>query len=116
MEGEPTMTTNDPLLADLPFIDPLENPRVLLERLSEPTGNGENVAVHVALDSPIDPSLTDSLVRIIGGEDDPMLAFKTDALGPILELQHVELLLARQDGDAVVEGEISRVAGRGLRI
>jgi hypothetical protein len=70
----------EPLLEDLPFVDPLEHPRVLLELLSEPRSSGENVAVHVALDPPLDPSLSESLVRIVGGEDDPMLAFKTDAL------------------------------------
>lgn len=64
----------------LPFIDGSELVDTYLQLLPEPTAHGENVAVHIALPAPRNPELQDSLIRIFGTPDAPLVLFRSDAL------------------------------------
>jgi len=67
-------------LSDLPFIEPLQATQVFAEQLKEPTGLEENVALHVKLPAPLNPELEDSLVRVLGEPERPLVLFRSDAL------------------------------------
>lgn len=64
----------------LPFEDPLALADVFIQRLPEATPAGENVALHARLAPPSDTRLRDSLVRVLGEPEAPVVLFRTDAL------------------------------------
>lgn len=63
--------------ADLPLSDAVDT---WVQLLPKPTARGENVVVHVALPPPLDPALADTLVRVLGEADAPLLLYRSDAL------------------------------------
>lgn len=67
-------------LADLPLSDAIDT---WVQLLPEPTARGENVVVHVALPPPLDPALADTLVRVLGEGDAPLLLYRSDALAEL---------------------------------
>jgi hypothetical protein len=64
----------------LPFIEASANTQLLGELLERPTALGETTALHVKLPPPINRSLAQSLVRIVGPVGKPQILFSSDAL------------------------------------
>jgi hypothetical protein len=77
--ADTTDGTTSPL-SQLPVIDSTANTKVLGEALAKPTALGETTAIHVRLPPPQNAQLSESLVRIVGPDDNPQLLFRTDAL------------------------------------
>jgi hypothetical protein len=67
-------------LERLPFVEPALAAETFLQRLREPTRQGENVAVHVRLPPPSNARLAKSLVRVLGEPENPLILFSSDAL------------------------------------
>jgi hypothetical protein len=71
----------------LPFIEPAAAAETFLQRLREPTPQGENVAVHVKLPPPSNGRLAKSLVRVLGEPENPLIVFSSDALVKLGKLE-----------------------------
>lgn len=71
----------------LPKVDAIKASEVFVQRLPEVTKSGENVALHVKLPPPANKELEESLIRIVGEGDNPLILFRTDAL---VELGHIK--------------------------
>lgn len=67
-------------ISQLPVIDSTTNPDLLAALLARPTELGETTALHVRLPPPHNPSLADTLVRVIGDPASPHVLFRSDAL------------------------------------
>ncbi|MEX1361980.1 MAG: hypothetical protein AB1Z98_02575 [Nannocystaceae bacterium] len=67
-------------VGSLPSMGADETVETFMQLLPEPTVHGENVAVHMKLPAPSNPELTESLVRVFGNEQNPVMAFNTNAL------------------------------------
>lgn len=75
---EPVQGQGESIPADgLPVVESLDT---FVQRLDQPTALGENVALHVELPAPHAAELEDSLVRVIGTPDQPLVLVRTDAL------------------------------------
>ncbi len=72
--------------SSLPTVEASSLVETYLQRLPEPTPAGENVMLHLRLPAPHDPALAESLVRVLGSEQDPLVVYRTDAL---VSLGHV---------------------------
>jgi hypothetical protein len=82
-ETESQAETTDPSstpISELPFVDASVNQQLLGELLAKPTALGETTALHVRLPPPLDPKLSESLVRIVGPVDSPQVLFRSDTL------------------------------------
>jgi len=66
-------------LAELPRMDLAAATNSYVQKLSKPT-HRENAALYVRLPPTRNPKLRDSLVRVIGGAESPLVLFKSDAL------------------------------------
>ncbi|QRN94207.1 hypothetical protein JRI60_34400 [Archangium violaceum] len=73
-------------LGKLPYVEPEAATDVFLQKLKEPTALGENFALHVKLPEPANPELKDSLVRVIGEPERPLMLFSSDALAELGEI------------------------------
>src|SRR6185503_2746228 len=74
--------TSSPI-SDLPFVDAANNTELAGEALAQPTALGETAALHVKLPPPRNPSLSNSLVRIVGEIGNPQILFRSDALAQL---------------------------------
>lgn len=70
-------------LAELPFVEALSVAGLFVQKLAQPTPMGETTAVHVRLPPPVNPALTESLVRVVGDPEDPVVLFRSDALAQL---------------------------------
>ncbi len=68
---------------ELPFVDGSDAVETFMQLLPEPTAHGENVAIHIALPAPRNPELADSMVRIFGTADAPLLLFRSDVVAQL---------------------------------
>ncbi|HYQ46187.1 MAG TPA: hypothetical protein VER11_29660 [Polyangiaceae bacterium] len=66
--------------AQLPKIEPLAAVQTLIQRLPKELSTGENVAVHMKLPPPTNPKLRESLVRLLGEPESPLIVYSSDAL------------------------------------
>lgn len=64
----------------LPFVEPIEAAEVFVQKLPKATEAGENVAVHIKLAEPHNKELSDSLIRVVGDPENPMMLVRSDAL------------------------------------
>ncbi|RKH39104.1 hypothetical protein D7X12_24575 [Corallococcus sicarius] len=67
-------------LGELPFVDALSVTGLFIQKLEQPTSMGETTAVHVKLPPPANRELAESLVRVVGDPEDPVVLFRSDAL------------------------------------
>ncbi|RKH53665.1 hypothetical protein D7Y23_02600 [Corallococcus sp. AB050B] len=67
-------------LGELPFVDGASVASTFAQKLARPTALGETTAVHVKLPPPVDPLLSDSLVRVEGDPARPTVLFHSDTL------------------------------------
>ncbi|XXF78836.1 hypothetical protein P2318_03480 [Myxococcaceae bacterium GXIMD 01537] len=65
---------------DLPFVDGKESATLFAQRLKAPTKNEENIALHMKLPPTFNRELKDSLVRVIGEPERPVVLFRSDVL------------------------------------
>ncbi|WP_208723223.1 hypothetical protein [Corallococcus llansteffanensis] len=70
-------------MKELPFEDAEKTTKVFVQLLKEPTSLEEDVAVNVRLSEPSNPELADSLVRVVGSSSNPVVLFRSDALGKL---------------------------------
>jgi hypothetical protein len=73
-------------LSRLPFVEGLSATNVFVQQLAKPTALAETTAVNVKLPAPANPALRDSLVRVLGSEQDPLVLFRSDTL---VQLGHI---------------------------
>lgn len=64
----------------LPSLGADEAVETFMQLLPEPTVHGENVVVHMKLPAPTNPELAESLVRMFGDAQNPVMAFRSDVL------------------------------------
>ncbi|WP_147448718.1 hypothetical protein [Corallococcus terminator] len=67
-------------LSELPAVEGLSTARVFAQKLEQETPLKETTAVHVKLVPPANKELEDSLVRVVGDPQDPVVLFRSDAL------------------------------------
>jgi hypothetical protein len=67
-------------LKSLPMVDAIQATEVFVQKLPTITKAGQNVAIHVRLPPPNNKELTDSLVRIVGDTERPLVLFRSDSL------------------------------------
>ena len=72
--GESVPTDSLPVIGADEMID------TVVQMLPAPTPEGENIVVHLKLPPPHEPSLGESLVRLIGEPENPMAVFRSDTL------------------------------------
>ncbi|ADO72080.1 hypothetical protein [Stigmatella aurantiaca] len=70
-------------LFKLPFVKPEDAAQASLQLLKEKTALGENVALHVKLPPPTNRKLEDSLVRVVGEPEKPLVLFRSKALAEL---------------------------------
>ncbi|MDC0707582.1 hypothetical protein POL68_03785 [Stigmatella sp. ncwal1] len=70
-------------LLKLPFVKPEDASQVSLQLLKDKTELSENVALHVKLPPPTNRELEDSLVRIVGEPEKPLVLFRSKALAEL---------------------------------
>jgi len=78
-EATPTKGEEVPA-SELPQLDAQDDARTFVQLLPKPTPNGQNLAVHVELPPPTNPELQDSLVRVLGERDNPLIMVRSDVL------------------------------------
>lgn len=64
----------------LPTVDAVQATEVFVQKLPVATKAGQNVAIHVRLPPPNNKELTNSLVRVVGDGDRPLVLFRSDTL------------------------------------
>ena len=64
----------------LKTIEPHEAAEIFIQKLREPTEVGENVALHIELPPPANQELEESLVRVLGEPEKPLVLFRSDVL------------------------------------
>jgi len=74
-------------ITQLPKMEPLAAVQTLIQRLPKELPTGENVAVHMKLPAPGNPELQDSLVRLLGEPERPLLVYRADALEKLGRIQ-----------------------------
>lgn len=67
-------------LDELPEVPTREGTNTFIQRTKEPTGLDENLAIHTRLPAPANESLKDSLIRVMGTRESPVLLFRSDVL------------------------------------
>ncbi|MEM9461007.1 MAG: hypothetical protein AAGF11_42980 [Myxococcota bacterium] len=81
-EGESPVELNGESVPtdSLPVLSADETVDTVVQLLPAPTPEGENIVVHLKLPPPHEPSLGESLVRLIGDPENPMVLFSSEAL------------------------------------
>ncbi|NVB37004.1 hypothetical protein G6O69_04125 [Pseudenhygromyxa sp. WMMC2535] len=74
-EDSQSMSTDE-----LPFVDGIESAQTFLQLLPDPLPSGENAALHVLLPAAQNAELDDSLVRVVGELDSPIVLFRASFL------------------------------------
>lgn len=72
---------------DFEIVDPFDFDDVLIQTLPGITELGENVVLHARLGPAANPEMDESLIRVVGSKDAPVVMFSSDAL---VELGHLE--------------------------
>ncbi|WP_375756507.1 hypothetical protein [Corallococcus exercitus] len=75
--------TSTSKLGELPKVEGESAARVFAQRLEKPTSLKETTAVNVKLAPPANKELSDSLVRVVGGLEEPVVLFRSDALAEL---------------------------------
>lgn len=70
-------------LSELPRVTGASTVRTFAQRLGQETPLKETTAIHVKLAPPANPALKDSLVRVVGDPNDPVVLFSSDALASL---------------------------------
>ena len=63
---------------ELPKKEGFNSAETFIQRLPQPLPTGENVALHVKLPTPTDSKLAESLVRVVGDPDNPLVLVRSD--------------------------------------
>ena len=68
------------LRENLPFIESIDAAEVFVQKLEKPTQLEEDTALHLRMLRTANPELQESLVRVVGQPENPLVLFRTDAL------------------------------------